>query len=141
MAEKSKGLMDRPMPITPPGPSFLSGYAQKLAEEMVGCKPMEKTGYTPKTDKERKSAWELVKTRRQKQHSTGNTPGNSPINTPQGSPTGHRRSNTQKHVPGPNPEFKHRHTHAKFTAKNEGAFKDEFEIEIRTINGKPFKGN
>ena len=42
---------------------------------------------------------------------------------------------------GPNPDFLHRHTTPVFETRNEGAFRDEFEIEIQTINGNPFRGS
>ena len=42
---------------------------------------------------------------------------------------------------GPNPDFLHPHTHPVFSSKNEGAFRDFFDIEIRTINGQPFRGS
>jgi hypothetical protein len=42
---------------------------------------------------------------------------------------------------GPNPDFLRRHTHPVYIVRNEGAFRDEVEVEIRTINGKPFRGS
>ena len=51
-----------------------------------------------------------------------------------------RQSNNDRSM-GPNPEFLHRHTIPVFKVRNEGAFRDEVEVEIRTINGDPFRGS
>ena len=53
---------------------------------------------------------------------------------------GARRFPDQSKPPGPNPDFLHKHTHPCFRMRNEGAFRDEIEIETRTINGEPFRG-
>ena len=42
---------------------------------------------------------------------------------------------------GPNPDFIHPHTNPVFSSRNEGAFRDFFDVEIRTINGQPFRGS
>ncbi len=39
-----------------------------------------------------------------------------------------------------NPNFQHKHTTPSFTVKNEGAFKEELEVEIQIINDKLFRG-
>ena len=49
-------------------------------------------------------------------------------------------SNLPERPKGPNPNFIHRHTTPIFEVRNQGAFRDEIEIEIRTINEKPFRG-
>ena len=41
---------------------------------------------------------------------------------------------------GPDTQFIHKHTVPCFEVKNEGAFRSEIEIEIQTINDKPFRG-
>ena len=51
-----------------------------------------------------------------------------------------RQSNADRSM-GPNPEFSHRHTLPVYRVRNEGAFRDEIEVEIRTINGEPFRGS
>ena len=53
---------------------------------------------------------------------------------------GARRYPDQVKPPGPNPAFLHKHTHPIFKMTNEGAFRDEIEIETQTINGNPFRG-
>ena len=47
----------------------------------------------------------------------------------------------QPRMAGPNPEFRHPHTNPVFSSRNEGSFRDFFDIEIRTINGQPFRGS
>ena len=49
--------------------------------------------------------------------------------------------NVSERPKGPNPNFIHRHTTPIFEVRSQGAFRDEIEIEIRTINGKPFRGS
>jgi hypothetical protein len=78
--------------------------------------------------------------RRARRWSIGPTPDTSPINTP----PQEKRKHGQQEVPtptGPNPAFIHKHTHPWFDVKNEGAFREELEVEILTINGNPFRGS
>ena len=76
--------------------------------------------------------------RRARKWSTGRTPGSSPVNTP---PQEKRTPIQQGSQAGPNPAFLHRHTIPWFNVKNEGAFREELEVEILTINGNPFRGS
>ena len=142
-AEKSKDSMDKPTPITPPPPNFLSSYAQRLNAAEGSDMAREKRWHIPMTDREKHAKWDLVYSRRKKQHSTGRTPDNSPSKTisPPGSPTGEQRGNARRNASGPNSDFNHKHTEPKFHSRDEGSFRDEVEIEIKSINDKPFKGN
>ena len=140
-AEKSKNSMEKPSPITPPAPTFLSSFAQRLNAVEGTEMAREKRWHIPMTDREKHEKWEQVHSRRRKQHSTGKSPTASPPKTPPGSPTGDRRKNANQRAPGPNSEFNHKHTEPKFHSRDEGAFRDEVEIEVQTINDKPFKGN
>ena len=80
-AEKSKDSMDKPTPITPPPPNFLSSYAQRLNAAEGSDMAREKRWHIPMTDREKHAKWDLVYSRRKKQHSTGRTPDNSPSKT------------------------------------------------------------
>ena len=42
---------------------------------------------------------------------------------------------------GPNPDYNHRHTYGPFEMKDKGAFRDEIEVEVRTINERLFRGS
>lgn len=76
---------------------------------------------------------------------------NKNMNSPQrGSPLrsfsevareGASRYSRTGHSMGPNPDFHHRHTNPVFAVNNDGAFRDEVEIEIQTVNGNPFRGS
>ena len=87
--------------------------------------------------------------RRRRKWSTGRSPGGTPPQSKQGANRDsagpnpnflHRQSNADRSM-GPNPDFLHRHTLPVFRVRNEGAFRDEIEVEIRSINGNPFRGS
>ena len=75
-------------------------------------------------------------TRRRRRWSTGQPPGGMPPTTPPQD----RRNLKKDKPPGPNPQFIHKHTTPCFSNRNEGAFRSEFDVEIQTINGEPFRG-
>ena len=70
-AEKSKDWMEKPSPITPPAPTFLSSFAQRLNAAEGTEMAREKRWHKPMTDREKQEKWEQVHSRRRKQHSTG----------------------------------------------------------------------
>ncbi len=83
------------------------------------------------------SPWQISsprQSRKRRNWSTGQSPGGTP-------PLPARRFGDNKDPPGPNPNFLHKHTIPSFTVKNEGAFREELEVEIQTINDKPFRGS
>ncbi len=71
-------------------------------------------------------------TRRRRKWSTGRSPGGTPPP---------RRQGANRDSVGPNPNFIHKHTTPSFTVRNEGAFREELEVEIQTINDNPFRGS
>ena len=94
--------------------------------------------------------WQEQSPTRRRRWSTGRSPGGTPpqsINSSsrtfsEAARQGARRypNPDQSKPPGPNPDFLHKHTHPCFRMRNDGAFRDEIEIETRTINGEPFRG-
>ncbi len=81
-------------------------------------------------------SWQLSSlglSRRRRNWSTGHTPGGTPEGTPP--------SARWQGAAGPNPAFLHKHTIPSFSVKNEGAFREELEVEIQTINEQPFRGS
>ncbi len=75
---------------------------------------------------------------RRRKWSTGKSPGGTPPQPPS-QPIHWQRSRNE--MAGPNPNFLHKHTIPFFTMKNEGAFREELEVEIQTINDQPFRGS
>jgi hypothetical protein len=71
--------------------------------------------------------------RRRRKWSTGKSPGGTPPQT--------RWQRAGTGAAGPNPAFLHKHTLPFFSVKNEGAFREELEVEIQTINDQPFRGS
>ena len=78
--------------------------------------------------------WQEISTRNRR-WSTGRTPGTTPSSTPP-----QDRRNKKDKPPGPNPQFLHKHTTPCFQNRNEGSYRTEFDVEILTINGEPFRG-
>ena len=80
---------------------------------------------------------------RARRWSTGRSPGKTPEGSPNKTPPmvrSHRQQSERLNA-GPNPAFIHKHTLPWFDVKNEGAFREELEVEIQTINGEPFRGS
>jgi hypothetical protein len=78
--------------------------------------------------------WPLSSPSQTRKWSTGRWPGGT-------LPPCTRRQGATKDPAGPNPNFLHKHTRPSFTVKNECIFKEELEVEIQTINDKPFRGS
>jgi hypothetical protein len=119
-------------------------------EVLSSYRDVASRGYLPPTDviedwdggDSEGDSWQLSSSgqSRRRRWSTGRTPGGTPVS----SPPQERRKHGQQEAPtsaGPNPAFIHKHTHPWFDVKNEGAFREELEVEILTINGNPFRGS
>ncbi len=76
--------------------------------------------------------WQV--SRRRKNCSKGHSPGGTCPTTPP-----YRRQRSTNTQVGPNSIFLHKHTIPFFMMKNEGAFSEELEVEIQTINAQPFR--
>ena len=63
--------------------------------------------------------------------STGKSPGGTPLL---------QQRSIKPIKPGPSEVFTHRHTTPRFQSKNEGAFRSEIEVEIKTKDGLAFIG-
>jgi hypothetical protein len=105
-----------------------------------GYQPPDVTSNDWSGDDYEDDSWQVSSPRRRmrgRKWSTGKTPGGTP---PQGS-----SQNTRGQGPvtgaGPNPAFLHKHTTPSFSVKNEGAFREELEVEIQSINDQPFRGS
>ncbi len=86
------------------------------------------------------NSWQLSSPRRRRKWSTGRSPGGTPPQPPLLITARQGRYGVRDEVAGPNPTFIHKHTKPFFSMKNEGAFREELEVEIQTINDQPFRG-
>ena len=87
--------------------------------------------------------WELQGSPRRKGGRNSPNPTNRSFSevARQGAQQGTSRLSNANRAMGPNPDLLHRHTHPVYRVRNEGAFRDEVEVEIRTVNGEPFRGS
>jgi hypothetical protein len=133
-AEKTKKHDEKTTPLSPPQSGIMSFFRSK---PQTGTAVEENEQHQQQTQED---GWQTQRRSPPPRRSPPRTYSEAASSAIENQASSMNFTNLAKKNPGPNPDFRHPHTKPVFSSRNEGAFRDFFDIEIRTINGQPFRG-